>query len=207
MKIINLIENTCGRPECEAAHGLSFYIETPKHKLLMDAGPSELTVRNADALGIDLSQVDTVIVSHGHYDHSDGLPAFLTRNAGARVYIRREAGEDYQSTLDGLHYIGMDPAIAASGRVTWVEGNLRIDDELSLFGRISGRRHWPESNRALMVRRDGVCVQDGFRHEQCLVIEAEGKTVLLSGCAHSGILNILDRYRDAHEPSRPIGLT
>ena len=198
MRIVNLIENTCGREDCEAAHGLSFYIETPRHRLLMDAGPSALTVQNADALGVDLTRVDTVIISHGHYDHSDGLPAFLERNTSAKVYIRREAGEDYQSTLDGLHYIGMDPAIMSSGRVTWVDGSMRIDEELSLFGGITGRRCWPEGNRALKVRRDGICVQDSFRHEQCLVIEAEGRSVLLSGCAHSGILNILDRYREIY---------
>ena len=198
MKIINLMENTCGHPDCEAAHGLSFYIETANHRLLMDAGPSDLTVFNADALGIDLAGVDICVISHGHYDHSDGLSAFLARNASAKVYIRREAAGEYLSTLDGLHYIGMDRAIASSGRIIWVDGSLRIDGEVSLFGRITGRRCWPEGNRALLVRRDGVTLQDDFRHEQCLVIEAEGKRVLFSGCAHSGILNILDRYREIY---------
>ena len=67
MRIINLIENTEGRSGCAYAHGLSFYVETEKHRLLMDLGPSGETLQNAQALGIDLAKVDTVILSHGHY--------------------------------------------------------------------------------------------------------------------------------------------
>lgn len=70
MKIINLIENTKGHEGCAYAHGLSFYLETTKHKLLLDLGPSEETLHNADKLGVNLKEVDTVILSHGHYDHS-----------------------------------------------------------------------------------------------------------------------------------------
>lgn len=66
MRIINLIENTEGNSGCAYAHGLSFYVETSKQKLLLDLGPSEETVKNAEALSIDLSAVDTVVLSHGH---------------------------------------------------------------------------------------------------------------------------------------------
>ena len=66
MKIINLIENTQGMQGCAYAHGLSFYVETEKHKLLLDLGPSEETIQNAKILGIDLQQTDTVVLSHGH---------------------------------------------------------------------------------------------------------------------------------------------
>ena len=59
MKIINLIEDTIGRDECVAAHGLSFYVETKKHKLLLDLGPSSQTIENAKALGIDLKEINS----------------------------------------------------------------------------------------------------------------------------------------------------
>lgn len=80
MRIINLIENTEGIDGCVYAHGLSFYIETSGHKLLMDLGPSEDTIKNAAVLGVDLSSVDTVILSHGHYDHSGGIIPFTKIN-------------------------------------------------------------------------------------------------------------------------------
>lgn len=198
MRIINLVENTEGPAGCTPAHGLSFYIETDRHRLLMDAGPGEVLVHNAEALGIDLSLVDTIVLSHGHYDHTDGLPYV---HSTAPIYLRKSAdGAFYSgSAQDGsLHYIGMHPAVGAMPRLNWVEGELRIDEDLFLFGDIAGRRSWPESNRKLTKRSGDTLIQDDFSHEQCLVIRENGKTVLLSGCAHNGILNILDRYHQLH---------
>ena len=197
MRIVNLVENTEGAPGCGAAHGLSFYIETlGGHRLLMDTGPSGLLAENAAALGIDLTRVDTVVLSHGHYDHSDGLPVFASINPEARVYLRRNAAADYcadDGDGRGMHYIGIDKTIPALRRLVWVDGDMRIDDELMLFTGIRGRRLWPEGNARLMRRVNGACVQDDFSHEQCLVITEGNRQVLLSGCAHNGILNILDR--------------
>ena len=76
MRIINLVENTEGSTGCGIEHGLSFYIETEQHKLLMDTGQTDLLIKNAEKLGIDLTKVDTVILSHGHYDHrGETLPS------------------------------------------------------------------------------------------------------------------------------------
>ena len=195
MRIINLVENTEGCPGCGVAHGLCFYIETPGHKLLIDTGPSDLLIRNAAALGVDLAGVDVCIVSHGHYDHADGVPAFAALDPRAKIYLRRGADGQFYSTSNGeLHYIGMNPDISKLDRVEWLDDDGRIDDELSLFGSIPGRRSWPEGNRKLLRLSAGQFTQDRFGHEQCLVIEADGLRILLSGCAHSGILNILDRF-------------
>ena len=76
MKIVNLIENTPGAEGCVPAHGLACSVETVANKILVDAGPSDETLRNAERLGVDLRTVDAVILSHGHYDHSGGLLAF-----------------------------------------------------------------------------------------------------------------------------------
>ena len=102
MKIVNLIENTEGKNGCAFAHGLSFYVETKKHKLLVDLGPSEETIRNAEILGIDLSKVDTVILSHGHYDHSGGILPFAKINDHAVIYMQESATDAYYAD-DGRH--------------------------------------------------------------------------------------------------------
>ena len=65
MRIINIIENTAGKNDCIPEHGLCFYVETKKHKILVDTGASGLLVENADQLGIDLADVDTVVITHG----------------------------------------------------------------------------------------------------------------------------------------------
>ena len=91
MKITCLAENTTSRPDIEAEHGLSLYIETNGKKILFDMGQGELFIRNAKRLGIDLSDVDIAVISHGHYDHGGGLRSFLEINKKAPVYISEHA--------------------------------------------------------------------------------------------------------------------
>ncbi len=202
MKIINLIENTEGHAGCIAAHGLSFYIETKHHKLLMDLGPSEDTLVNAKTLGIDLSLVDTVILSHGHYDHSGGILPFAKSNPTAKIYLQKTAFADYYAydgSEKGYRYIGIDKEIMKLPQAVPVTGNLKIDDELFLFSQLSGSYPVPRTNKRLQELKNGAYVQDTFGHEQCLVICEKERHVLFSGCAHNGILNILKRYETLYE--------
>ncbi len=197
MKIVNLIENTEGCSGCASEHGLSFYIETVKHKLLVDTGATDTFIRNAEILGVDLAAVDTVILSHGHYDHGGGLPAFVKINSNARIYIRTTAfGNFYHKGHKNERYIGISPEIQNYSQVILAEGNLKIDEELFLLTNVTGRRLWPSGNNFLKCRKGEDYIQDDFSHEQYLVICCEGREVLVSGCAHNGILNILDAYRE-----------
>ncbi len=193
MRIITLVENTCGNPDCIAEHGLSLYIETEKHKLLLDTGQTDAVVKNAAVLGIDLSEVDTVILSHGHYDHSGGILPFSEVNRTAQIIMQRTAAEPH---FNGGRYIGIDKAILELPNVQLIDGDLQLDEELFLFSGITGRRCYPQGNQKLSRMENGVQVPDDFAHEQCLVITQNGKHWLLSGCSHNGILNILDRYKD-----------
>ena len=88
MRIVTLIENTPGDPRCACEHGLSLYLETHDHRLLMDTGSTGAFADNAEALGIDLTRVDTVVLSHGHYDHAGGLLRFAALNPGAPIYLQ-----------------------------------------------------------------------------------------------------------------------
>ena len=99
MKIWTLMENTAAEGNFCAEHGLSFYIETKKHKILFDAGQTEAFAENSKKLGIDLNQVDVAVLSHGHYDHGGGLLRFLELNEKAPVYVSPGAfGEHYNGT-------------------------------------------------------------------------------------------------------------
>ena len=197
MKILNLIENTEGAAGCAAEHGLSFYIETEDHRLLMDLGPSASVVANAEKLGADLKTVDTVILSHGHYDHGGGILPFTKLNPEAKIYLQESAFGEYYSIRDhGPEYIGLDPTIRELPQVVTVNGEYRIDEELFLFSGIRGKKNWPVSNYNLRKKEGGELLQDDFIHEQCLVITEGERRILLSGCAHNGILNILDRFEE-----------
>lgn len=193
MKIITLIENSPGIEDCCFEHGLSFYIETNNHKLLMDTGASDAIIRNSEILRIDLKSVDSVFLSHGHYDHSGGILTFSEINPTAKIYMQRTATNIFYHG-NGERYIGINPKIAALPQTTFVDGNLKLDEELSLFSNISGRRFWAEGNLNLKRLENDTYLQDEFEHEQCLVITDSIRKILISGCAHNGILNILDEY-------------
>ncbi len=200
MRIINLIENTEGKAGCAAVHGLSFFIETARRRLLVDLGPSAETLTNAEALGIDLKQVDTVILSHGHYDHAGGILPFAALNPTAAIYMQKtaplayyaddsEAGEAPQ-----YRYIGIDGRIAALPQVRLIDGDCVIDDELMLFVIKTRAGRLPFGNARLKRETGGVYRQDAFDHEHFLVIREGTKRVLVSGCAHNGVVNILREY-------------
>lgn len=191
MKLVTVIEDTCGNPDCTFEHGLCIYIETEKHKLLLDTGATAAFAENARVLGIDLGQIDTVVLSHGHYDHSGGILEFCRYNRTAKLFMQRKAAGDY---YHGERYIGIDKEILKLPGVHLLDGDYRIDEELYLFSGIEGRRLWPRGNQALSSIMDGNRIQDDFSHEQCLVVTQAGKDILLSGCAHNGILNVLERY-------------
>ena len=188
MKIVTLLENTACTEAFRAAHGLSLYIETPHHRILFDAGPNPDFAVNAERLGVDLSAVDVAVLSHGHSDHGGGQRTFFKQNPRARGYFRPTAWEEYYAAAD---YIGLDPALRAfRHRFVAVEGTYAIDQELTLF---TAAGDFPAMDTSARLKRKnpaGELVADTFGHEQDLLICAEGKAVLVAGCAHRGIVNI-----------------
>lgn len=195
MRIINLVENELGETGCEAAHGLSFYVETKNHKLLFDTSPSEVVLRNAQKLGVDLTAVDTVILSHGHYDHSGGIIAFMELNPNAKIYMQHNAGGDYYAydgEGKGFRYIGIDKKILSLPQVQLLEGDTKIDEELQLFTVDKRAFPLPSTNKRLRELHGVEYKQDEFKHEQNLLLTADGKKILFCGCAHNGILNVME---------------
>ena len=200
MRIVNLIENTPGTEGCLYEHGLCFYIETKKHKILLDTGMTGAFIENAGKLGIDLTQVDTVVLSHGHYDHAGGILDFVKINPDAKIYMQKTAGGDYYNLRSGSEkYIGIDKVVLELPQVVLLDGDCQIDEGVYVFTNILGRKYWPESNLLLKEKVDGRFIQDVFAHEQCLVVIENYEIVLLSGCAHNGILNILAAYQERFE--------
>lgn len=197
MKIATLLENTACGPEFRAAHGLSLYLETPRHRVLFDMGPDGAFADNARALGIDLAAVDTAILSHGHSDHGGGLAAFLKLNSRAKIYIHAGAFGPCYALRPGREpaYIGLDPALREhAGRFTVTEGPVRIDDELLIFDGAPDEFAGMDASAKLKLRRsDGSFRPDDFRHEQDLLVTAEGTAAVFAGCAHRGAVNILRR--------------
>ena len=193
-----LVENGAAAPHFGCEHGLSLYLETGGRKLMMDVGQGGLFLENALKLGVDVGDVDILVLSHGHYDHGGGLGAFLSVNHKARIFAQRTAFGPLYALDEGQppRFIGLDAALAPHPQVRLLDGEHAIDDHLFLFPCVSMEGAAAPSNRALMEDADGVLIHDSLRHEQNLIVREGEKRFLLAGCAHNGIAHITDRFRE-----------
>jgi len=209
MIIKTLVENTSASEALGSEHGLSLYIETKHHKLLFDTGGSALFAENARKMQVDLSKVDVAVISHGHYDHGGGLKAFLDINRNAKIYLNQRAFGDYYANRPSgeKKFIGMDKSLLPNDRFVFVEGQLAIDEELELFSGVNGIKLKPSGNKDLFMKDGETFKQDNFFHEQNLIIKENKNWVLVVGCAHNGIVNILEHfYADKNrQPSHVFG--
>ncbi len=197
MIVTVLSENTTSAEALGSEHGLSLYIETGMHTILFDTGASGLFAENAQKIGIDLKKVDVAVISHGHYDHGGGLQTFLGINHQAKVYLHQNAFEKhYANRSDGAKaYIGLDEALLPNDRFVFCGDRFVIDRELELFSHVEAQRLVPSFNANLLMIDGDAFVRDDFSHEQNLVIRENGKTMLIAGCAHAGIVNIVDQFK------------
>lgn len=188
MKLITLMENTAGRDDLIAEHGLSLYMEACGKKILFDAGQTGAFADNAENLGVDLTKVDLAILSHGHYDHSGGMLRFLEINKTAKLYVHRDAFAPHFNSTGA--YIGPDPALLDTGRVIFNPGMLELGDGLMLTDYVHAPRYYPLDSAGLQMEENRQKMPEDFRHEQYLLIR-EGETcICISGCSHKGIANI-----------------
>ncbi len=192
MRLVCLAENTSINEHIGAQHGLSLYIEANGRKLLFDMGQSALFADNATELGIDLTAVDTAILSHGHYDHGGGLPTFLDINAHAPVYLSRYAFDPH---FNGDKYIGLDTSLADNDRLQFTDGVYDLGDGLTLYANASDVGDLRNGCAGLSAEINGVRCDEDYRHEQYLLIKESGRRILISGCSHRGIVEITDYFR------------
>lgn len=196
MIIKTLVENNSISQEFNSEHGLSLYIETEKHKILFDLGKTDLFLENAKKMNVDIENVDSVIISHGHYDHGGGLKYFLEKNTKAKIYIHKGAFDKFCSKrIDGqVKYIGLDEELKDNERIIFTEDYLYLDEELEIFSNVQGKDLVSTANRALFVLDEFGLAHDHFDHEQSLIITEGKNTVLIGGCAHKGIVNIINKF-------------
>ena len=194
MRISVLAENTAASDKLVAEHGLSLLIETQSARILFDAGASSVFAENAVTMGIDLLGVDIAVLSHGHYDHGGGLPRFLELNTHAPVWVSPHAF-DAHFNAQGKD-IGLSPALASNPRFLTAQHAVQeLAPSVTLYQATCVPSHYPAAGTGMSAIIDGQRTSDDFRHEQYLLIEEHGKRILISGCSHRGILNIVTHFR------------
>ena len=189
MKWTVLSDNRTQNPSLETEHGLSILLETDKHRILLDTGASNMFIRNAEKMGIDLSAVDYVFISHGHSDHAGGFLHFLSINERAKFIVSPHAVSDtFFSKRNSFHSITTEWPEDSKDRFLLIDQTREVCDGLHIIAHIPQSHPMPLGNQHLFVQdANGNYVNDDFRHELALYVDS----LLFTGCAHSGLENIL----------------
>ncbi len=194
MKVYSLIDESKRRNTgFVAEHGLSLYFEKDGRRILFDTGASDSFVYNATLLGIDLLKVDICIISHAHDDHTGGLKYFLELNKKAKVYMKKEAAGDFLiKRMFKMSRVGIDPKLLGeyAGRFELLSGDTEIVPGVFAAG-IDKHRHYPHFSSLMYRMVDGELIKDDLSHELFVAVKEQEGVVVVTGCSHQGVLNIL----------------
>jgi 7,8-dihydropterin-6-yl-methyl-4-(beta-D-ribofuranosyl)aminobenzene 5'-phosphate synthase len=200
-RITVLSDDCVSARSARAEHGVGFHIETGDRRILFDTGQGLVLADNARALGIDLGAVDTLVFSHGHYDHTGGLPIVLSAvRKPVDVHLHPDAMQaKFHVSGSRARSIGIPDAarLALDGpnaRVIASRDPGEIAPGLFRTGEIP--RPHPEEALAELFHLDteGQAV-DPLLDDQSLYMESATGTVVLLGCAHAGVIHILEHVR------------
>ena len=198
MRVTVLIENDGpeDRGGLTAEHGLSLLVEVSDGAILFDTGATGAFADNAAALGIDLATVDAAVLSHHHFDHGGGLERFFEINDRAPVYIRRAPHRNRVFRLLGLvnRQIGLDPSLFErfGDRLIEIDEKTEIASGVFLLTDMGQGHQRPRGNRHLWAESEHGMAPDPFDHELTMVVHQENGMVVVTGCSHNGVLNMVD---------------
>ena len=201
MKITILCENTVGRRVGLGEHGFSALIETDHGNYLFDTGRGASVVKNSLEFNKDLRTIKKIFLSHGHYDHSGGLPEVLKLRGKVGVYAHPHV------FLDRIHLAEEDGKetkrfVGIPFKRSYLESLgadfilnkdfFEVEDGIFLTGEVPRKTSFEKLDPKLFTEIDGKTDPDVFLDDQSLILNTERGLLVILGCAHSGVINILN---------------
>ncbi|MFW6125831.1 MAG: MBL fold metallo-hydrolase [Chloroflexota bacterium] len=201
IQLTTLGENTAGTPRVLGEWGLSILVETDDVHVLVDTCATNTVPHNAWVLGVDLSTVDKVMLSHGHYDHTGGLRDVLARTGPVEVIGHPDIwGAKYAVFGERRRYNGIpfvrEELESRGASFTLSSDPVWITDNVVTTGEIPMVTDYEEVDKRLFVGVRGELVPDLFPDDRALIVKTEKGLVVVLGCAHRGMINTLYHARD-----------
>lgn len=210
MKLTVLIDNNTyidqyyyGEP------GVCYYIEEGDTKLLLDLGYSDAFIKNAELMGIDLSQVQKIVLSHGHDDHAGGLLYFTKRFDMSKMEIVAHPSALTKKVYESGQSIGTPierDVLEGMCKVTLSKMPVKISENLTFLGEIPGLNAFEKRMAFGKTLRDGCWTEDVVYDDTALVYRGKEGLYIITGCAHSGICNIIEYAKSVCKEDRVVGL-
>ena len=197
MKATVLVDNISNGGLC-GEWGLSIYIEYEGKNILLDTGASDLFLKNAKELGKEIEDVDYAVLSHAHYDHSDGMDAFFKHNEKASFYLRKGSKENCYGKKWIFHkYIGLPKGILEKQkeRIIFAEGDTSLCQGVSLIPHKTAGLDEIGKENHMYIRTGSGWAADDFSHEQSLVFDTDQGLVIFNSCSHGGAANIIHEIK------------
>jgi len=194
-EITILVDNQAG-PGLLSEHGFSAWIEVGGQRLLFDTGQGAAIAGNADRLGIDLRATDTVVLSHGHYDHTGGLPLVIERAPSVHLYAHPAAVGPRFAVREGSAKPIAIPEAARGAieslreRAHWVTQPLVLASNVGLTGPVPRLTDYEDTGGPFFTDASGAH-PDPIADDLSLWLRTKRGLVLVAGCSHAGVINTL----------------
>lgn len=196
LNITVLLENSLYNRNLQKAHGLSVLVRTAEHHILLDTGPNSKFYKNAKKLGIDLSQIDSLVLSHAHYDHTGGVNRFCKINEKAQILMFSPYNEKYYGKSKfGYYFIGAKFSSKTKKRIKFLQNPIQISAHcwfIPCFVDFYGK---PNKNNSLYKKVEKDYINDNFKHEGILIYDDNGELVIFNSCSHNGVINSIESAR------------
>ncbi len=181
-------------------HGFSMLIEKDNEKLLFDTGQGFTLTHNAAFLGIDLEEIKHVVISHGHYDHTGGLESLLNISKGFKLFLHPDCFLPKYASLptgagDKRVFIGMkysrEYLMGRGAEINMLQDFQEIIPGVFFSGEIPQEKEFSIQDTRLLAKIKDTIQPDPFKDDISLLVETDKGPVVVLGCAHAGVVNIL----------------